>query len=60
MAGCLLYELAAVREDESLSCFWCCWWWYAVDEMAEDDGFATAGCEGEAETAGALGETCED
>jgi hypothetical protein len=47
MAGCLLYQFPTMREDESLRCFWC-WWWYAVDEMAEDDGFATAGCEGEA------------
>ena len=42
-----LYQLATVREHESLCGFWCRWR-YAVDEMAEDDGFATAGCEGEA------------
>jgi len=47
MAGRLLYQLTTVREHESLRCFWC-WWRYAVDQMAEDDRFATAGCEGEA------------
>lgn len=47
MTGSLLYKLATVREDKGLSCFWR-WWRYAIDEMAEDDGFATTGCEGEA------------
>jgi hypothetical protein len=47
MAGRLFYELPTVREHESLGCFWG-WWRYAVDEMAEDDSFATAGREGEA------------
>lgn len=47
MASCLLYELATVRKHKSLRCFWY-WRWYAVDEMAEDNGFATAGCEREA------------
>ena len=42
----LLHELATVREDESL-CRIACWSWYAFDEMAEDDGRAAAGGEGE-------------
>ena len=47
MAGRLLYQLPAVCEHESLRRFWPRWR-YAVDEMAEDDGFATAGREGKA------------
>jgi hypothetical protein len=47
MTGRLFYQLATVREHESLRRFWCRWW-YAVDQMAENDGFATACREGEA------------
>ena len=42
----LLHELATVRKDESL-CRIACWSRYTLDEMAEDDGLAAAGGEGE-------------
>ena len=47
VARCLLNELAAVRKYESLSRI-VCWNRHALDEMAEDDGLAAAGGEGEA------------
>jgi hypothetical protein len=41
----LLYELATMREDESLGCI-ACRSWCTFDEMAEDDRLAAAGGKG--------------
>lgn len=43
MPSRLLHELATMRENESLCGEWC-WIGHAIDEVAEDDGFATARC----------------